>query len=280
VELGDIAKALDFAPVVAGCDCVVHLAGRAHVFDGDDARNTFFDTNVAATLALARAAVSAGARRFVFVSSAGVLGKRSHHVLTEDDPPAPYNAYTASKLEAERQLLELSRTSGLEVAIVRPSMVYGPGCPGNLRRLAGLIARQIPLPFALVRNRRSVIGVDSLAELLARLTVAPLAGGDIFLAADRQAVSTPEIIEALAEGLGARARLFAFPASGLRLAGMLSGQADAVSSLIDSHQVDASKIEGKLGFGLGNDTVAGVARVGRSFRDSAFSRGDGAVMRP
>ena len=240
-ELGPSA---DWSASFAGMDAVVHCAARAHVI-GDRAADPlaeFTRANTEGTLRLAGQAASAGVRRFVFVSSIGVNGAETFGAaFTEADPAAPHSPYAVSKHLAEEGLKALSARTGMEVAIVRPTLVYGKGAPGNLRRMANLVQRGLPLPFASVHNRRTLISVTNLASLLALCLTHQKAAGETFLAGDASDVSTADIISQIARSIGRPARLLPFPpaflAAGLRLA----GQGAMAQQLFGSLQVDGSK---------------------------------------
>jgi nucleoside-diphosphate-sugar epimerase len=205
---------------MAGCDAIVHLAARAHVLQAAAAADSdaFEQSNVELTRRVAEAACSAGVGRLVFVSSAGVLGRRSPPGGFDDNSrPAPHDAYTRSKLVAEEMLLEEFRHR-IEVVIVRPPLVYGPDAPGNFGRLVRLVRRGWPLPFGALDAPRSMIGLRNLCDALRRAATAPQAGGLRMLVADRESPSVARLIAEMAAALGRRARLLPVPAAVLRLA--------------------------------------------------------------
>lgn len=267
VATGDLADCDRLDSLVAGHEAVVHLAGRAHVLHetAADPHAAFQRANVDATARLAQAASAAGVRRFVFISSIGVLGHRSDRPLTEDDPPAPAEPYAASKLRAEQALAEVARATTMEIVVLRPTLVYGPHCPGNMARLARLVARGFPLPLGGVTGKRSLMGVDNLAALIESALTHPAAAGQVFLAADGEDVSLPELIRHLAAGLGVRARLFPFPAGALALAARLLGQGAAFDKLTATLRVDVSKARRLLGWVPEVAVADGLQATGRSF---------------
>jgi len=209
-----------------------------------DLLSEFRYVNTAGTEHLARAAARAGIRRLVYASSIKVNGEQTTKVpFTEDDESAPGDPYAISKWEAEQALQRTSADSGLEIVVVRPPLVYGPGVKGNFLRLIHWVDKGIPLPLSKVRNRRSLIALDNLVDVLMRCIESPRAAGQTLLVADGEDLSTAELIRWLAEALGRRARLFPFPPSLLRLAAKLLGMEDVTSRLLGSLVVDTSKVK-------------------------------------
>jgi nucleoside-diphosphate-sugar epimerase len=210
--VGDIAARGAWEGITRGVDCVVHAAGRVHVMreHAQDPHAAFHEVNVAATRRLALQAAGDGVRRFIFMSSIGVNGSRTlARGFTESDPPQPHNAYTESKLEAENALFEIARDTGMEVVALRPPLVYGYGAPGNFRRLADWIRRGWPLPLGAVENnRRSFLFLDNLTDAMLCCAVHPRAANKVFLIADREVVSTAQLIRAMAEAMRRRPRLW------------------------------------------------------------------------
>jgi UDP-N-acetyl-alpha-D-quinovosamine dehydrogenase len=243
-SVGEIGPTTEWRRLLAHVDAVVHLAARVHV-----ARETAADplaayraVNVAGTARLAHECAAARVPRLVFVSSIKVNGERTRGApFTETDPPAPEDAYGVTKREAEDELRSIGAATGLEVVVVRPCLVYGPGVRGNLARLLGVIQRGVPLPLASVRNRRSMMGLANLSDLLIRCITHPRAAGETFLASDGADLSTPQLIGWLAEGVGRPARLLPVPPRWLALAARVGGATAAYERLCGSLQVDSSK---------------------------------------
>lgn len=237
---GDLCADTDFGAALDGADAVVHLAGRAHKLrDTDpDPEAAFERVNLDGALALARQAVRAGVPRLVFASTVKVLGEGRPEPYTHLDEPAPADAYARSKLRAERALADLAVETGLEVVIVRPPLVYGPGVGANFLRLLRAVDRGLPLPLGAVANRRSLMGVGNLADLLHAAALRPGAAGLTLLAGDGRDVSTPELVRLAAHALGRRARLVPVPPALLRLAGALTGKGPQVERLLDDLCVD------------------------------------------
>jgi nucleoside-diphosphate-sugar epimerase len=239
------------AEAFRGAGVVVHLAARAHVLRETEAdpAAAFARTNVAGTANVAEAAARAGLRRVVLASSIGVNGSStSGTAFTEVQPPAPTEPYAASKYAAELELREVAGRHGLEFAILRPSMVYGPGVKGNLRRLLALVHSGIPLPLASLENRRSLIGVENLGDLIAHCIALVAANGEVFLAAEPEVHSTPALLRGIAAAMGRRSRLFHCPPSLLAAMTRLLGLDAQYLKLAGSLEVSADKARRLLGW--------------------------------
>ena len=267
VATGELEACDRLHDMVTGHDAIIHLAGRAHVLreTSTDPRAAFERANVDAPARLAQAAIAARVRRFVFISSIGVLGNRSDRPLTESDAPAPAEPYAESKLRAEHVLAEIARPTSMQVVILRPTLVYGPNCPGNMARLARLVARGTPLPLATLTAKRSLIGVDNLASLIEASLTHPAAAGETFLAADGDDVSLPELIRYLAAGLEVQARLFPFPVDVVSLAARMLGHGATFDKLTASLRVDVTKARTLLGWSPEVAVADGLRATGRSF---------------
>ena len=253
IRVGELSAATDWTAAVADIDAVVHLAARVHVMReySADPLTEFRRTNVDGTVVLARQAAAAGVRRFVFVSSVKVNGEETlpGRPFTESQPPAPSDPYGISKHEAERALLELSTASGISVVCVRPPLVYGPGAKANFLTMARWLRRGFPLPLGAVSdNRRSLIAVDNLVDLLKTCLVHPSAAGEVFLAADGEDLSTTELLRRTARALGRPARLIPVPRRALALAASALGHGGVYRRLCGSLQVDISKARRVLGW--------------------------------
>ena len=247
--VGDLAALPDLGDALAGIDCVVHLAARAHVMrDRDpDPERAFRRANATATRHLAEQAATAGVRRLVFLSSVKVNGESTAgQPFRETDSPAPRDAYGRSKQAAEDALREVAAGTGLEAVVIRPPLVYGPGVKANFRALMSAVAKGLPLPLASIDNRRSLVGIWNLCDLIATCIRHPGAAGETFLVSDGQDLSTPDLIRALGRSLGRPARLFPVPPGLLRAVGSVVGRGDRVERLIGSLQIDASKAMHRL----------------------------------
>lgn len=249
VVTGAIGPETDWTEALTGIETVVHLAARVHAFKERvrDPLAEFRHVNVAGTERLARMAASAGVRRLVYVSSIKVNGESTpESPFTEDDAPEPQDAYGQSKQEAEQALRKIAEETGLEVVIVRPPLVYGPGVGANFLRMMNWINRGLPLPLDSVRNSRSLIYLGNLVDALVTCVMHPRAAGKIFLVSDGEDVSTPELIRRLAQAMGRRPRLVSLPPVLLLLAGLLTGKSAEVERLLGSLRVDSSRIRREL----------------------------------
>ena len=205
--------------------------------------------NVMGSEQLARAAVRAGVRRLVFVSSVKVNGERTaSSAFTEESVPQPEDSYGISKREAEEALWEIAAQTGLEIAVLRPPLLFGPGVKGNLRALFDAVARGFPLPLGSIQNRRSLLYVDDLVAAIVACLQHPAAGGRSYLVASRECVSTPDLVRNIAAALGRQAHLFPCPPLLLRAGAALFGRSAVAARLIDSLVVDPSRIERELGW--------------------------------
>ena len=270
--LGDIGPGTPWGEALAGVDAVVHLAARVHVLREQAARplDEFRAVNVAGTERLARAAAEKGVRRFVYVSSVGVNGDRSGaEPLVEEAPPRPHTPYALSKWEAEQRLRAVAEETGLEVVVLRPPLVYGPGAPGNFARLLRWVHRGVPLPLARVRNERSLVSVRNLADAIARAVHHPAAAGDTFFVADEERYSTPELIRTLGRLMGRPARLVTFPVAGLRLGAYALGRGREVEQLAGSLAISTRRIRDRLGWAPPHAAAAELGRSVQAFLEAA-----------
>jgi nucleoside-diphosphate-sugar epimerase len=251
VVVGDIGPGTDWLDALQEVDCVVHLAARTHVLDEQetDPLARYREINVQGTSNLAERAAAAGVRRFVFLSSIKVNGEATvDHPFSEGDTPGPIDAYGISKCEAEASLRAIGRKTGMETAILRPPLVYGPGVRGNFLRLLQLIERGMPLPLGSIKNRRSLIGVANLVDAIIACMDSPAAAGQTYLVSDGEDVSTPELVARLARAMGKSPRLLPCPATLLNIGAALTGRRAEILRLTGSLQVDSSRIRRELGW--------------------------------
>ncbi|MCO6690904.1 UDP-glucose 4-epimerase family protein [Pseudomonas asiatica] len=233
-------------------DVVIHCASRVHIMadTADDPLTEFRRVNVDGTLALARAASASGARRFVFVSSIKVNGEQTRPgcAYRADDIPQPVDPYGVSKHEAEQGLLALGAQTGMEIVIIRPVLVYGPGVKANFRNMMRWLDRGVPLPFGAIHNRRSLVALENLVDLVLTCIDHPAAANQIFLVSDDEDLSTTELLTRMAHALGRPARLLPVPSWMLSGAARALGKGALSQRLCGSLQVDISKTRDLLGW--------------------------------
>lgn len=247
-----LSAGADWRPALEGVSAVVHAAARVHVMrdEAADPLAEFRSANVEGTLALARQAAAAGIARFVFLSSIKVNGDSTppDRPFSAADAPQPLDPYGVSKLEAERALAALARETGLEVVIVRPPLVYGPGVKANFFALLKWLHRGVPLPFGAIRNRRSLVALENLVDLVAICVEHPAARGQTLLVSDGEDLSTTELLRRLAAALGKRARLVPVPERALVVAARALGLGSLAQRLCGSLCVDSAPTRQLLGW--------------------------------
>lgn len=251
-QIDGLSVAQSWAQALCGVDVVIHCAGRVHVMDerAADPLAEFRSVNVEATRHLAQEAAAAGVKRFVFVSSIKVNGEETAPGLpfTADAAPQPQDPYGQSKLEAEQALFAVAAQTGLEVVVVRPPLVYGPGVKANFASLMRALQRRLPLPFGAIDNRRSLVARDNLVDLLLLCAQHPAAAGQVFLVSDGEDLSTAQLCRGLSKALGVCPRLLPVPSGLLHLLGLLTGRSQQVQRLLGSLQVDISATRRQLGW--------------------------------
>ncbi len=250
-SIGHFNAKTDWGNALSGCDVVIHLAARVHVMNDKSANPlaVFREINCDATLNLAKQAVLNGVKRFVFVSSIKVNGERTtKKPFTAFDKALPHDPYGQSKLEAENALKELSQETGLEVVIIRPPLVYGPGVRANFLQLMQLVKMGVPLPLGAIRNLRSMVSVENLVDLLITCSVHPKAAGHTFLVSDDRDISISELLRILFIAMGKRPLLIPVSPRIIAIIAMLFGKSAVAGRLLDSLQVDISYTKSVLGW--------------------------------
>jgi nucleoside-diphosphate-sugar epimerase len=244
IAVGGISGDTDWSEALQGQRVVVHTAARAHIMDdtAGDPLTEFRSVNVAGTLNLARQAVAAGVERFVFISSIKVNGEQTPlgACFMADDVSAPEDSYGISKWEAEQGLQKLARETCMEVVIIRPPLVYGPGVKGNFASMIKLVGRGLPLPLGAVHNKRSLVALDNLVDLIITCIDHPGAANETFLVSDGEDLSTTQLLRGVAEAMGRSSRLIPVPASLLQFGATLLGKKAMAQRLLGSLQVDIS----------------------------------------
>ena len=242
----------DFASAFVGITTVVHLAARVHLIKDTEADplTAFRTVNVDGTLNLARQAAAFGVKRFVFVSSVKVNGESTlpGRAFTETDISNSQDAYGQSKYEAEQGLRQVSADTGMEVVIIRPPLVYGPGVKANFAALMRVVKRGWPLPLGAVHNQRSLVAMDNLVDFILTCITNPLAANQTFFVSDGQDLSTTDLVRGMAQAAGVPARLLPVPVWALQTGALLLGKRDAIQRLCGNLQVDISKARSLLGW--------------------------------
>lgn len=245
VSVGDIDGSTVWHDALRCCDAVVHLAAKAHVRHDVlfDALAEYRGVNVDGTLNFARQAFAAGVKRFVFVSSIGVNGAETiGSPFAIQDEPIPHSPYAVSKHEAELGLNRLAHETDMEIVIIRPPIVYGPNAPGNFGSLVRWLSRGLPLPLgAVTSNRRSLVALDNLVDLILTCLQHPKAANQTFLVSDGDDLSTTELLKRMGKAMNRPARLLPVPVSLLFVAARLLGKTAVAQRLLGSLQVDISK---------------------------------------
>jgi nucleoside-diphosphate-sugar epimerase len=236
VIIGDLGPATDWRAAVRGVGVVVHTAARVHIMRD--------------TVRLARQAAAAGVRRFIFLSTIKVNGEstRPGKPFTAVDVPAPVDAYGQAKLEAEVALRAIGSETGMEIVTIRPVLIYGPGVKANMRSMMRLIQRGVPLPFGAVDNRRSLVAVDNIVDLIVRCVDHPNAANRVFLVSDDEDVSTTALLRRTARALGKPARLVPVPSWLMSAGATMLGRHDLARRLLGSLQVDIAETRRLLGW--------------------------------
>jgi UDP-glucose 4-epimerase len=276
---GDLEPSTDWSVALGGISAVVHCAARVHVM-ADTAANPlaeFRRVNVQGTLNLARQAASGGVRRFVFVSSIKVNGEATQlgRPFTADDAPAPLDAYGVSKMEAEQGLRAIARQTGMELVIIRPPLVYGPGVKANFAAMMRWLKRGVPLPLGAIHNQRSLVALDNLVDLMVTCLTHPSAANQTFLVSDGEDVSTTGLLLRMGQAMGKPARLLPVPASWQKLAAALICKTDVAQRLCGSLQLDISKTRELLGWVPPVSLNEGLRRAAAGHGLPRFARNDG-----
>lgn len=250
--IDSLSSDTDWAGALEGQRVVVHVAARAHIMKDEvvDPLAEYRKVNVEGTLNLARQAAEAGVKRFVFISSIKVNGEGTRRGIpfTAEDSPAPEDAYGVSKMEAEQGLWEVARETGMDLVIIRPPLVYGPGVKGNFAGLIKLVEKGLPLPFGAIHNKRSLVALDNLVTLIVLCIEHPAAANQVFLAGDGKDLSTTELLQGVAHAMGKSPRLISVPPSLLMVGASVLGKKAVAQRILGSLQVDISKTQSLLGW--------------------------------
>ncbi len=270
VQVGDLLSTTDWSNALKGVDVVLHCAARVH-WGQDEIKNSlevYREVNVNGTLNLARKAAQAGVRRFIFISSIKVNGEFTlpGKPFTADDIPSPSDDYSLSKLEAELGLVDIQAQTGMELVIVRPPLVYGPGVKANFASMMRWLKFGIPLPLGAIQNQRSLVSLSNLVDLILTCIYHPAAANQILLVSDGEDVSTPDLLRRMGRAMGCEARLLPVPERLLRVAADIVGRADTAQRLCSSLQVDIFKTRHLLGWKPPYTLEDGLAQAAQGFK--------------
>lgn len=274
ITIESIDSRTEWSAALKGVDAVVHLAARVHqMHETRSDESLYEEVNSRGTLRLAAAAARCGVRRLVFLSTAKVNGESTSRTpsgdwerFSESDLPEPADAYALSKWQAEQGLHQIALEAGLEVVVLRPPLVYGPGVRANFLKLIETIDRGVPLPLGSVDNLRSLIYVENLASAIALCIDQPAAAGQTYLLSDTE-ISTPALIRAVAAALHRPARLLSVPQAFLKVAGAATGRSAAVTRLLSSLVVDSTRIRRELGWSPAYSLESGLSQTARWYAD-------------
>lgn len=265
IAIGDITHKKDWRNILVDIDCIIHCAGRAHIINEKkgDALKIYRSVNVDATTQLAEQAAEAGVRRLVFLSSIGVIGLDTNNrkSFLYSDEINPIENYAISKSEAEQALLQISSKTIMETVIIRAPLVYGPSAPGNLARLIKLVRSGIPLPLGKINNKRSMVGIDNLVDLLIRCIDHPCSAGKTFLVSDGEDISTTDLINYIASSMGRKAYLFPVPIFLLKFLGRIFNKEKEIDRLVGSLKVDSNYTQEILNWIPPVSVVEGIRRM-------------------
>ena len=270
VEIGDMTAHPDWSKALQEVDVVVHVAARAHVMS-DTATSPLQEyrrVNTAATIELAQKAAESGVQRFLFVSSIKVNGEATElgAPFISDAPAMPQDAYGVSKMEGEQGVQQVAHATGMAYVVVRPPLIYGPGVKANFEVMMRWLDMGIPLPLATIHNKRSLVALDNLVDMLVTCIEHPSAANQTFLVSDGEDLSTPELLRRLSAAMGRSARLFPMPEAVLRFSAMLLDRSDMAQRLCGSLQVDISKTCQQLGWHPTITVDEGLRRTAAAWR--------------
>ena len=266
VQIPELNGDTNWQPVFAkgGVEVIIHAAARVHQMQEDAVEPllAYREVNTAGTLNLARQAAAAGVKRFVFISSIKVNGEATAlgRPFTHDDTPQPQDPYGVSKAEAEVGLKQLASDTGMEVVIIRPPLVYGKGVKANFATMLKWAQKNLPLPLGAIHNRRSMVALDNLVDLIVTCIDHPNAANQTFLVSDNQDVSTSELLQMMTAAAGKKPRLIPVPVSWLKLLGKVTGKQAVIDRLCGNLQLDIEHTKATLGWTPPVTVEEGIAR--------------------
>ncbi len=273
-SVGDINSETNWMHLLSNIDCIVHCAGIAHAMKKKNlfTEKDYISTNVYGTKQLAIQAAAAGVRRIIFLSSIKVNGEHTNEVIlgnsnnnknifTYTDKAEPKSLYGLAKWKAEKELWEVAAKTNLEVNVLRLPIVYGKGVKGNLNHLLMLVRSGVPLPFGMIKNQRSMIGLDNLIDLILLCIDHQAAAGKTFLVSDGEDISTPDLIKYISFSMGRRARLFPLPISLLKIIAKILNRREEIDKLVGSLKVDSLFTRKTLNWSPPVNVLEGIKRM-------------------
>jgi nucleoside-diphosphate-sugar epimerase len=276
VSIGEINGETDWTEALRGIKVIIHLAARVHVMKENAAYPlaTSRRINVDGTINLVRQAAKAGVQRFIFISSIKVNGENTlpDQPYTTENKPAPTDSYGISKRDAEDELRQLAIQTGMDVVIIRPPLVYGPGVKGNFQTMLRWLKKGVPLPLGAIHNKRSFVALDNLVDLIITCIDHPAATNQTFLAGDGEDLSTPELLQRLGIALGEPAKLLPLPICLLKTGARILGKRDIAQRLCDSLQVDISKTRTVLGWNPPATVDASLKKTATDFLQTTLGK--------
>lgn len=275
----NIDSVTDYSDVLRDVDTVVHLAARVHLMndDADDPLEEYREVNTYGTINLAKQAAISGVKRFIFISSIKVNGESTNLgcPFSYDDEPLPQDFYGQSKADAELELFKLSKETGLEIVVIRPTLVYGPGVKANFLSLMSLVKMGVPLPFGCINeNKRSLVSVTNLVDLIITCLKHPKAANQVFLVSDDHDLSTSEMTREIALALGKRSWQLSIPAFCYKSIGTLFNKSDVVNRLLGSLQVDITHTKQTLDWKPPQSFRTGFLQTANAFLSSNKESGN------
>ncbi|MGD1862386.1 MAG: NAD-dependent epimerase/dehydratase family protein [Leptolyngbyaceae cyanobacterium] len=273
IRVDDINHVLDWQDILSGVDCVIHMAGLAHILCTSGLLyDEFYRTNVEGTATLAKQAIAAGVKHFIFLSSVGAMATLSDRPLDETSPCKPDTPYGRSKLQAEIRLSQLCAETSMTWTILRPTLVYGPQNPGNMAQLLKLVNRGLPLPLGAIRNRRSFLYVGNLVDVIHLCINHPAAQNQTFLVSDDEVLSTPDLIGQIGQAMGRSLRLLPIPPALLIAMAQPLGQRERLSRLTGSLEVSNHHLKTTLKWAPTYSFAQGMQNTVDWFIDSSVSQ--------
>ncbi|MDE1319340.1 MULTISPECIES: SDR family oxidoreductase [Vibrio] len=275
----EINNDTDYSVALSRVGVIVHLAARVHVMNDavSNPLEEYREVNTHGATNLARQAAKAGVKRFIFISSIKVNGEETKldNPFTACDPHAPEDDYGVSKSEAEQALFAIGKETGMEIVVIRPTLVYGPGVKANFASLMNLVSKGIPLPFGCItNNKRSLVSVDNLVDLIVTCIEHPKAANQVFLVSDDHDVSTSEMVRQMALSLGKSTWQLPVPKWCYKLAGKVFGKQDVVDRLLGSLQVDITHTKKTLGWTPPQTLEEGFKKTAEAFLQSKNNSGN------